>query len=226
MNSRERGETDEVPAGSAQETAFAEYLREHPDFFQRHPSLLTQLIIPHPDTGRAISLLERQVIALREDQHAGQRKLRELIGNARENDRLGRRMEELMLYLLTPQSLADRLDELPRRLRKIFDLEFVALRHADEPGADVIGADLKDVRCSVRLPEDQRRWLFGDDAPALASCAIIPLGLGRMPSRYALLALGSTERARYHPDAGTHYVKQLQRLLSASLGQLHALEKT
>ncbi|MCZ7598146.1 MAG: DUF484 family protein [Gammaproteobacteria bacterium] len=42
------------------EKRFAEYLKQHPDFFQRHQSLLTRLIIPHPTSGRTISLLERR----------------------------------------------------------------------------------------------------------------------------------------------------------------------
>lgn len=206
------------------EQAFADYLREHPDFFQRHPSLLSQLIIPHPTSGRAISLLERQVIALRDDQHAGQARLRELIGNARENDRLGRRMEELTLYLLTAQPLPERIDELPRRLRKIFDLEYVALRRLGTGDGEATLPEIHDAQCTVRLTEAQKTWLFGDDdGAAVASCALIPLTLGRSPTRYAMLAFGSVERARYHSDSGTHYLKQLQRLLSASIGQLHAL---
>ncbi len=225
MKSKERSDDNDTGSPAVDEQVFADYLEEHPDFFQRHPSLLSQLIIPHPDSGRAISLLERQVIALRDDQRSGQRKLRELISNARENDRLGRRMEELTLYLLTPQTLDERFEELPRRLQKIFDLEYAALKRADAPGAETLGDAIRAAQCTVRLPEPARRWLFDDDAPAVASCAIMPLTVGRAGATHAVLAFGSAERARYHPDAGTHYVKQLQRLISASLGQLHALER-
>ena len=41
------------------------YLRNHGDFFGRHPTLLTDLSLPH-DSGQAISLVERQVAILRE----------------------------------------------------------------------------------------------------------------------------------------------------------------
>jgi len=208
------------------EKRFAEYLKQHPDFFQRHQSLLTRLIIPHPTSGRTISLLERQVLALRDEQSAEQRRLRDLIRNARENDRLGRRMEELMLFLLSALSLDEMLDELPRKLRKIFDLEYVRLRPAGEAGSECVEAVAGDALCLRQLAADQRQWLFGDDADDIASCALVTIRPGRDERPFAFLAIGSTERSRYDPDSGTHYLKQMQRLLSASVGQLHAIGRS
>lgn len=212
-----------VETGDVDEKAFADYLREHPDFFQRHTAVLSRLIIPHPTSGRAISLLERQVLALREEQDQERHKLRELIRNAKENDRLARRMEELALYLMSPQTLDERLDELPRKVRKIFDLEYVVLRRRDESEAECIKVDLPDALCTTRLGDDERQWLFGIDAAEIASCALVPLKLGRQSQWFAVLAIGSSDRNRYNSESGTHYLKQLQRLLGASVTQLHTL---
>lgn len=206
-----------------EEKAFADYLRGNPDFFQRHPSLLTQLVIPHPTSGQAVSLLERQVIALREQQDAGQRKLRELIKNARDNDRLNRRMEELTLYLLGSESLDEMIENLPRKLKKIFDLEFVVLHLESERSAKTLGAEVEDAVCPPALTDTERRWLFADDAEEVESCALLNLRLTGTREPFALLAIGSAEPARYHPGSGTHYLRQLQRLLSASVTQLRAL---
>jgi uncharacterized protein len=225
MKSSEKSGNEDAPVkvDDVDENAFAEYLRQHPDFFQRHTAVLSRLIIPHPGSGRAISLLERQVLALRDEQEQERHKLRELIRNAKENDRLARRMEELALYLMSPQSLDERLDDLPRKVRKIFDLEYVALHRHDEAGADCIKVDLVDALCTTRLGDDERQWLFGVDAAEIASCALVPLKLGRQAQWFAVLAIGSSDRNRYHADSGTHYLKQLQRLLGASVTQLHAL---
>ena len=47
------------------EREVAAFLCRYPDFFERHPEILTELSIPHPDSGQAVSLLERQLTALR-----------------------------------------------------------------------------------------------------------------------------------------------------------------
>ena len=43
----------------------AAYLRAHKDFFVEHEALLADITIPH-ETGKAVSLVERQVVVLRE----------------------------------------------------------------------------------------------------------------------------------------------------------------
>ncbi len=48
------------------EADVAEYLRSHPDFFERHSGLLLGLKLPHPTGAGAVSLMERQVAVLRQ----------------------------------------------------------------------------------------------------------------------------------------------------------------
>ncbi|GJL81705.1 MAG: hypothetical protein DHS20C01_13390 [marine bacterium B5-7] len=210
------------------ERVFAEYLREHPDFFQRHASLLSQLIIPHPSSGQAVSLLERQVMVLREQQSTDQKRLRELISNARENDRLNRRMEKLALYLMGIHSLQTLLDDLPRVLRRIFDLEFTYLRRIGEENlndlSDAVTRHLDEAACLSGLSDTDRQWLFNDDADEVKSSALIPLKFAREQTPFACIALGSTESSRYHPRTGTLFLVQLQRLISASASQLNEFE--
>ena len=43
-----------------------EYLKSHPDFFDQAPHLLSEINVPHPQSGQAISLVERQASVLRE----------------------------------------------------------------------------------------------------------------------------------------------------------------
>ena len=43
----------------------ADYLRRHPEFFNDHPELVAEIAVPH-GSGDAVSLVERQVRALRE----------------------------------------------------------------------------------------------------------------------------------------------------------------
>ena len=49
------------------EEAVGRYLEQTPDYFLRHPELLAALALPHPEAGRAVSLVERQVRAVEEN---------------------------------------------------------------------------------------------------------------------------------------------------------------
>lgn len=52
--------------GGLDENEVADFLRAHPDFFERHLALLSELVVPHSSRGGAVSLLERQVGVLRD----------------------------------------------------------------------------------------------------------------------------------------------------------------
>src|SRR5687768_1938188 len=70
------------------------YLKAHPDFFEHHPHILALMQLTHTGTGAAVSLIERQVGLLREQNRAIERKLLELVQIARENERLSRQLHD------------------------------------------------------------------------------------------------------------------------------------
>ena len=69
----------------------AAYLKAHKDFFVDHESLLADITIPH-ETGKAVSLVERQVGVLRERNIELRERLTRLLDVARENDMLFEKM--------------------------------------------------------------------------------------------------------------------------------------
>ena len=60
------------------------YLSENPDFFERHGDLLRSLRLPHV-SGGTVSLVERQVTALRQRDSKLEGQLKELVDVARAN---------------------------------------------------------------------------------------------------------------------------------------------
>ena len=56
----------------------ADFLRQNPGFFENHVDILMNLEIPHPHGGRAVSIGERQMVAVREKAMLLEDKLREL----------------------------------------------------------------------------------------------------------------------------------------------------
>src|SRR5699024_7522495 len=82
----------------------AEYLSANPDFFLDQDELLRTLTLPH-DSGRAISLVERQVHLFREQRDTLRRELVELVSIARHNDRLFEKSKRLLMQVIEARTL-------------------------------------------------------------------------------------------------------------------------
>ena len=209
----------------------ASFLSSHPDFFDDHPGLLTELRLPH-STGKAVSLIEKQVQVLRDQNQDLKHKLLELVDVAQGNDRLNERMHQLTLDLLKAGSLVELLDALRNHLRNEFNADAIAVHlpgldetRQRETGAKnlVIDETLKQrfpVQCIEgkpqcgRLKQEQLDIIFKDQAAAIESTAIVPLG---ECAHSGLLAIGSREVNRFNPCMGTLFLSHLGELLSCLL---------
>jgi uncharacterized protein YigA (DUF484 family) len=196
----------------------AEFLSQNPDFFERHPELLTEIKVPHP-CGAAVSLLEHQARVLRERSQGLQRRLDELLTVARDNDRLSERMHALTLELMEAANVEAVLFTLKDALRSDFQVDALAVRlfgevddqpdwiRPNHPQLKSFESLLKEPRpiCG-RLSREQLQFLFGDTATAIGSTALVPLIDGRL---LGLLAIGSFRPDRFHPGQGTVFLRQL-----------------
>ena len=116
----------------AEEESFSEedvvdYLRRHPEFFERQPQSLAGMKLNHPTGGGAISLVERQVTVLRQKNTELERKLKDLISVAKVNDGLVKRMHKLAVTLLGEPDISRRLTALESNLREQFAAEQAVL---------------------------------------------------------------------------------------------------
>ncbi len=101
-----------------------DYLKRYPDFFQTHPTLLSELALPHKSRG-AISLIERQVEVLRERNIRLHRRLNKLVQTARANDDLFAKTRALTLALLDVSGWHELNEVLATHLLVDFDADFV-----------------------------------------------------------------------------------------------------
>ena len=114
--------------------AVSDYLLTHPDFFIDHPEVLKELQVPHL-SGNAVSLVEKQLILLREQNEQTQKRLHELIEIARQNEELARSVIE-----------GDaRIDALPEGYRAVF-----VLRALEELSVEETAAALQLAQATVR----------------------------------------------------------------------------
>lgn len=218
------------------EKAVAKYLRHHPDFFERHIGLLADMLLPH-ESGKAVSLIERQVSVLREQKDDMRQRLQSLMHNAQTNERIIERINNLILALLDTTSLDEVLDIVQNQLSKdfeantvvvkLFDTGHPALKHRPEIvdwSEPVLGAFEKVIRerrpvCG-RLKHGQLESLFSDDAGYIASAALIPLVESENSQTcYGMLAIGSHDRERFHAEMGTLFLSHLGKVLTRVIKQ-------
>jgi len=134
--SSESLEREAVPTGTKDQSwdeAVGRYLELTPDYFLRHPEVLAALALPHPEAGRAVSLVERQVRVLRDRNEQSMHQLQELIAFARDNDQLGERVQRFALAVIDSDSLDEVLDTAQDMLRQEFSLDGVAVRLTGNP---------------------------------------------------------------------------------------------
>lgn len=208
------------------------YLHSHPDFFERNPDLLTQLKIPHA-SGRATSLLEKQLQVLREANQALDQRLKELMAVGRENDQLSDRMQSLALGLIRADSLESVLDAVRTTLSSEFKADTTVLRIGAMPEDEALAASLEFLNPSDpgfglfedffavghpkvgRLQAAQSEYLFGGDAGRISCVALVPL---RGEKWRGFVAVGSHDADRFQPGMGTYFLRRMGQLIS------HALE--
>ena len=109
------------------EDSIADYLKSHPDFFERHGALMLGLKLPHRTGGASISLVERQVSMLRQRNGQLERQLKDLVAVAKQNDVLVEKIHQLCLKLMRAPTLLQRLERLETGLREDFAAERAVL---------------------------------------------------------------------------------------------------
>jgi len=208
----------------------AHYLHSNPRFFEEYADLLAQLVIPHPQHGRAISITERQMLALRDRTRTLEGKLSELLQFGEDNDVISERMHRLGVALVAATSLTGVLRAVHFQLREDFAVPNVALCFWDRPAGlteqaayvvvddtlQVLGESLQQAYCGTTQGFETTRW-FADAAPRIKSQALIALHLDGQT--IGMLALGAEEADRFYKDMGTLYLDRLGDLVSAAIGR-------
>jgi hypothetical protein len=213
----------------------AQFLTQHPDFFDQHPEVLVDVAIPHPQDGHAVSLVERQSMILRERIKSLELRLADMLRHGEENDAIAERLVHWARALLAqtdPTRLpATALDELMRQ----FDVPFGALRlwgvapqyagyeWAQPAGEDIVrlASGMQAPFCGSNVGFEAAAWMAPDPA-AIRSLAMMPLRVSGDAKAFGLLALGSPDHERFQITMGTAFLSRIAELASAALARLRA----
>ncbi|MDY6978860.1 MAG: DUF484 family protein [Pseudomonadota bacterium] len=219
------------------EREIVRYLRDNPDFFERHLDLLADMLLPHQPQG-AVSLIERQVTVLRDQKQELKQRLQQLTDYARQNEDLSSRLNKLILDLLDADDFESLLNLIQQRLKSDFEADAVVIRlfnsgapalkaHPDlmdwsEPalGAFEKVIDGRKPVCGSLKP-GQLDALFNDYADVVRSAALIPLVESESSKQcVGLLAIGSEDPQRFRANMGTLFLSHLSHVLTRIL-KLH-----
>jgi len=208
--------------------AVAEYLRDHPEFFSSHSELVAEITVPH-GSGEAVSLVEKQVSVLRDQNEEIRKRLHELIEIARQNEELARRMHQLALTLMDAAEPGEIFKTLYDNLRRNFRADYAVVRLFADPafvdsfaGEEFAGADIPEealfrsiihqrTPLSGRLKRQQQVFLFGDEGDDIASAVMVPL---HAPDWGGILAIGSRDADRFQEGMGVELLANLGEILS------------
>ena len=207
------------------------YLRDNPDFFERHLELLADMVLPH-ESGKAISLVERQVAILREQKDEHKKKLQQLIQNAQQNEQLINKLNQLILDMMDTTSLDQLINLVQHRLAADFNADEVTVRLLSSKvksdnaswSSEALSAFDKVIEkrkpvCG-RLTKEQMQALFNGSADSIQSAALMPLVTNHDSKQcLGLVAIGSKDASRFSADMDTLFLDHLSKVLTRVINQ-------
>lgn len=220
-------------ANELDEADVAAYLIAHPDFLRRHPATFEAVDVPHA-TGRAVSLIERQVGVLRDTNAQLRARFDELVATARQNEERVVQLNRVARIMAGAVSVDALIDALAVCLRTYLAVDRIFVGLECEPPPEVVRVQhlaatgpLAQALTNVfrrgkpicgELSAAQAKALFADDEQALmTSAALIPLGQAGV---HGAIVLASADPRRFTPDMGTLFVELFGDLMTATLRRL------
>jgi uncharacterized protein len=213
-------------------SAVAQYLIDHPQFFEEHAALLGEVKLSSPLTGRAVSLQERQMEVMRDKYRALELRLSDLSRRAEENAGIANRFHAWTQSLLVSRGGAAMAGDLVEGLREHFGVPQVTLRlwnvkpeHADAAFTRDVSDDVRIFANSLRAPYcgpnndfEAVRWL--PEADTIRSTVMLPLG--QPGQSFGLLVLGSPDPARFTTAMATDFLVHIAATATVALQPLRA----
>ncbi|MDB9706498.1 DUF484 family protein [Porticoccaceae bacterium] len=211
------------------EKVVREFLRENPDFLDKNTDILETMVLSH-NSGKAISLVERQVGVMRDRNKEMRSRLDNMLQTAQDNDLLFEKTKRLVLNLLEAKTLGSLVEAVYDSLGKDYGIEFYSLtlfgdekklprtlariastEKVNERVGTLIGANR--TVCGV-LREDEMVFLFGERGRQVGSVAAVPL---RYDSLYGILAVGNSDPNFYKSSMGTLFLSYVAEILNRVL---------
>jgi uncharacterized protein YigA (DUF484 family) len=215
-------------------TLVAQYLTDHPQFFEEHADLLGEIKLASPLTGRAVSLQERQMEVLRDKYKTLELRMSNLMRLASENEAIANKFHRWTQVLLQAEDVGSMPHSVTSGLKNSFEVPQVTVRiwgaapdYADEwfvkgvsEDARIFANSLLAPYCGANKDFEAVRWL--DDPSAVVSTVIIPLRKPGDKQAFGLLIMGSQDANRFTALMATDFLVHIGETSSTALAWLLA----
>jgi len=202
-----------------------DYLQKNVNFLHQHPEILVTVDLEHSMQG-TVSLVERQVKALRDQNKSLQGQLIQLLKAAQDNEALFAGCTELFERWLGEPKAGLIIESLSDDIRELFAVDKVrlVLNDGEEQSARKICEQLK-----ITFPDGQplcgpcdlstSSWLFSNrdnsnSSENYKSMALIPIGTN---ANEGILIFASEDADGFKATMGTLFLDQIGRVLSSLL---------
>jgi hypothetical protein len=188
------------------------FLLDNLDFFESRESLVSELKFKHSSSS-ASSLLERQIIKLRDEQKNLMDLLSSFIKTATLNEDLFNKSKDLTLSILESSTGEEVIKKVQEDFKKNFNVDNCILELLD-------GNQINEVESKTEMSfhkgaihcgsfsKEKMKFLFGDEKVESMAIAVMIVG-----KDIGLLKLGSYERTKYLGDEDTTFIKYVRDVL-------------
>ena len=188
------------------------FLLDNLDFFESRESLVSELKFKHSSSS-ASSLLERQIIKLRDEQKNLIDLLSSFIKTATLNEDLFNKSKDLTLSILESSTGEEVIKKVQEDFKKNFNVDNCILELLD-------GNQMNEVESKTEMSfhkgaihcgsfsKEKMKFLFGDEKVESMAVAVMIVG-----KDIGLLKLGSYERTKYLGDEDTTFIEYVRDVL-------------
>ena len=188
------------------------FLLDNLDFFESRESLVSELKFKHSSSS-ASSLLERQILKLRDEQKDLMELLSSFVKTASINEDLFNKSKDLTLSILGASSSEEIINEVQENFHKQFNVDNCILRLHDNSEINELeektGMSFHkgSIHCGS-FSQEKMNLLFNDNEVQSMAIAVIING-----KDIGLLMLGSYDRTKYLGDEDTTFIEYIRDIL-------------
>ena len=188
------------------------FLLDNLDFFESRESLVSELKFKHSSSS-ASSLLERQILKLRDEQKDLMELLSSFVKTASINEDLFNKSKDLTLSILGASSSEDIINKVQENFHKQFNVDNCILRLHDNSEINELeektGMSFHkgSIHCGS-FSQEKMNLLFNDNKVQSMAIAVIING-----KDIGLLMLGSYDRTKYLGDEDTTFIEYIRDIL-------------
>jgi uncharacterized protein YigA (DUF484 family) len=207
----------------------AQYLADHPHFFEENPELVSKIKLASTMGGRTVSLQEKQMEVLRLKIKAMELRMADLMRIGQENDGISNKFLAWTQSLLMARNDVDLPHVLIDGLQTHFGVPHATLRlwnvaeeYAHTWFAETVSEDarifasgLKTPFCGANQDFEAVSWI--EEADSVQSLVMLPLRASESADTFGMLVLGSPDPQRFTSDMATDFLSHIGQTASAAM---------